>query len=120
MPSHGTDEAEDPRARIDRLEAEIAEALAARDLAADGDERSDGHHHPAEAASDAEYREKLLRDRLKLTEQLERLGRARRAIEAGTYGVCVDCGQPIPDGRLRAIPDAERCVACQSRAARRR
>ena len=108
------------RVRITSMEDEIREALKGRDLAADGDERSDGHHHPAEAASDSEYREKQLRDQLRMREQLEQLSRAREAIEAGTYGVCVDCGSPIPEGRLKAIPDAERCVPCQSRAPRRR
>jgi DnaK suppressor protein len=118
---HGeTIDAEDPAERIARLEAEITAALEARDLAKDGDERSDGHHHPAEAATDSAYREAVLRDRLRLQQQLERLRRARDKIAAGTYGVCVDCGQPIPEGRLRAIPDAERCVPCTSRAARRR
>lgn len=107
-------------ARIDRLEEEIAQALREKDLAADGDERSDGHHHPAEAASDAEAREKQLREVLRLRDQLERLGRARLAIQAGTYGICADCGESIPEGRLRALPDAERCVACQSKVPRRR
>ena len=32
----------------------------------------------------------------------------------GTYGRCVDCGKPVPDGRLEARPDAARCVACQA------
>ncbi|HWH14526.1 MAG TPA: TraR/DksA C4-type zinc finger protein [Miltoncostaeaceae bacterium] len=111
---------EDPRARIARLEQELSRLLQGRDLAADGDERSDGHHHPAEAATDAEYREKLLRDRLQLTQQLERLRAAQAALEQGTYGVCVDCGESISPGRLRAVPDAVRCVPCQRVAARRR
>jgi len=109
-----------PLNRIARMEAEITAALADRDLAADADERSDGHHHPAEAASDAELRERQLKDTLRMRTQLERLARARQAIAAGTYGICVDCGAPIPEGRLHAIPDAERCVSCQSIAARRR
>ncbi len=29
---------------------------------------------------------------------------------AGTYGLCVDCGEPISDERLLAVPSAERCV----------
>jgi DnaK suppressor protein len=111
---------ETPLERIERLEAELTSALADRDLAADADERSDGHHHPAEAATDAELRERQLRDTVRLSQQLERLGRAREAIAAGTYGICVDCGAPIPEGRLQAIPDADRCVGCQSIAARRR
>ena len=43
----------------------------------------------------------------------------RRMIE-GTYGRCVDCGKPVPEGRLEARPDASRCVACQGRHDRRR
>lgn len=33
----------------------------------------------------------------------------------GTYGRCVDCGKPVPEGRLEARPDASRCVACQAK-----
>lgn len=36
-------------------------------------------------------------------------------IERGTYGLCADCGHPIPDGRLDARPEAARCVTCQSK-----
>ncbi len=35
-------------------------------------------------------------------------------IEAGTYGVCERCQQPIPKPRLRALPYARLCVACKS------
>jgi DnaK suppressor protein len=45
--------------------------------------------------------------RLKAVE--EALGR----IENGTYGVCEDCGEGIPLGRLNAMPFALRCVECQ-------
>jgi DnaK suppressor protein len=38
------------------------------------------------------------------------------AIEDGTYGICVDCGEPIPVKRLRAIPESLLCVACQEKA----
>ena len=40
---------------------------------------------------------------------------ARGRIDDGTYGTCVDCGAPIPDGRLEARPEAARCVACQGK-----
>ena len=36
-------------------------------------------------------------------------------IDAGTYGTCVDCGQPIPDARLEVRPEAARCVADQEK-----
>jgi len=34
-------------------------------------------------------------------------------IDAGTYGVCVDCGNAISEKRLNSYPNASRCVACQ-------
>lgn len=107
-------------ARLERLRAEALRALGARDLAAEGGEATDGHHHPAEAATDAELRERELAEQLRLRELVARLDAQLAAVERGTYGVCVDCGQPIPEGRLRAVPDAVRCVPCQSRVARRR
>jgi len=33
----------------------------------------------------------------------------------GTYGACLECGQPIPYGRLAANPSAPRCIACQAK-----
>ena len=33
-------------------------------------------------------------------------------IAAGTYGVCGACGQPIAPARLKAVPEATRCVNC--------
>ncbi len=31
----------------------------------------------------------------------------------GSYGECVDCGEPIAPARLMAYPTAQRCVNCQ-------
>jgi RNA polymerase-binding transcription factor len=42
------------------------------------------------------------------------IDRALAKIEAGTYGVCEQCGRPIPDARLEALPYATLCVACKS------
>ncbi len=33
-------------------------------------------------------------------------------IESGTYGVCEDCGETIGQARLKAIPEATRCLSC--------
>ena len=93
-------------------------ALQQRDLT-DAEGRSDGHHHPAEAATDAEQRERELRAQLKWREREARLRAALAAIDAGTYGICVDCGAEIPEGRLRVLPDSVRCVPCQRVASRR-
>ncbi|HEX3426566.1 MAG TPA: TraR/DksA C4-type zinc finger protein [Acidimicrobiales bacterium] len=42
------------------------------------------------------------------------IDRALAKIDAGTYGVCEQCGQPIPQARLKALPYAALCVACKS------
>ena len=101
--------------RLTQLEQELLDAASKHDLAVDGNERSDGHHHPAEAASDAEMREHDLRVQGRLRERIEQIERAHAAIANGTYGKCVSCEGPIPEGRLTAIPDAERCVPCQTK-----
>lgn len=61
-----------------------------------------------EAALDA-----MRRQRAEVLAALERA-------HTGTYGKCVDCGLPVPEGRLEARPEAARCVACQAKRDRRR
>jgi DnaK suppressor protein len=46
--------------------------------------------------------------------QLAEVIAARRRLDAGTYGQCVDCGEPIPEPRLLAVPWTSHCTACQS------
>ena len=38
---------------------------------------------------------------------------ALQRIETGTYGKCVNCGAPIPDERLEAMPWATLCIECK-------
>jgi DnaK suppressor protein len=40
---------------------------------------------------------------------------ALRRLEDGSYGLCVDCGSGVPEGRLEAKPEAARCVKCQAK-----
>jgi DnaK suppressor protein len=44
---------------------------------------------------------------------LQRAGQALHLTRMGTYGICEDCDSPISPARLRALPFARRCVACQ-------
>ena len=46
----------------------------------------------------------------RVMEAIEALDR----LESGSYGVCKDCGGKIPAARLKAKPEAVRCVACQA------
>ena len=43
---------------------------------------------------------------------LEQVQAAIQRIEAGTYGVCQECGKPIDEARLKAIPYAGHCINC--------
>lgn len=47
--------------------------------------------------------------------RLEYVDRALEKIEEGTYGVCDDTGEPIPKGRLEAVPEAIYIVEAQRR-----
>ena len=49
------------------------------------------------------------------SETLGRIDEALRRLEEGSYGVCIECGTEIPAVRLRALPFATRCLACQER-----
>jgi DnaK suppressor protein len=51
----------------------------------------------------------------RLREELAAIERAEKRVEEGKYGVSVESGEPIPDGRLEAIPWAERTAEEQSR-----
>jgi RNA polymerase-binding transcription factor len=52
--------------------------------------------------------------------QLEEVNRALEKIEEGTYGLSDDTGEPIPRGRLEAIPEAIYTVEGQERRERER
>ncbi|HET6223066.1 MAG TPA: TraR/DksA C4-type zinc finger protein, partial [Dongiaceae bacterium] len=34
--------------------------------------------------------------------------------DAGTYGICERCGQPIDPERLKIMPEATMCVSCKT------
>ena len=46
-------------------------------------------------------------------ETVARIDAALRRVEAGTYGRCVECEDPIAFERLRALPFALRCTSCE-------
>ncbi len=48
-----------------------------------------------------------------LDRTLRQIDDAVAKLHAGRYGVCSSCGEPIPIGRLDALPFATRCVPCQ-------
>lgn len=45
---------------------------------------------------------------------LSRINRALSRLDAGEYGVCIECNGEIATPRLRALPFAVRCRACET------
>ncbi|HET7488322.1 MAG TPA: TraR/DksA C4-type zinc finger protein [Acidimicrobiales bacterium] len=50
-----------------------------------------------------------------LRDTLEEVENALAKIDAGTYGACESCGQPIAAARLEAKPAARLCIDCASK-----
>jgi DnaK suppressor protein len=46
---------------------------------------------------------------------LQAIEEALWRIDKGTYGVCRDCGEPIADARLNAIPWTRVCITCKEK-----
>ena len=59
------------------------------------------------AQEQTEYGDRMaIKDTL-VDEKLEKVEAALKRIEKGTYGICLKTGQPIEQGRLELIPEAE-------------
>lgn len=80
-------------------------------LAGDEDRAAADAAEPGELGSEGLF-EKELETGLEgdLAEQLAAVERAEARLAAGTYGLSVVSGEPIPDARLEALPTAERTV----------
>jgi len=87
------------RERIEKAVAELGP-----DRAADEDE-------PGDRGSEDLYQQEFDAGRAEdLQDQLAAVERAEARLAAGTYGLSVDSGEPIPDERLEALPTAERTI----------
>ncbi|MFF9375035.1 TraR/DksA family transcriptional regulator [Streptomyces griseoluteus] len=52
-------------------------------------------------------------------EMLSQTERALERLDAGTYGLCENCGNPIGKARMQAFPRATLCVECKQKQERR-
>ena len=98
----------DPERARELLQSErnrIERSLLTRAHQDDGEEADD--QDPSNLAADL-YQDELdegLREDLRA--QLEAVERAEERLVAGTYGLSVESGEPIPDERLEVFPTAE-------------
>jgi DnaK suppressor protein len=99
------------RQLLERERERIERAIADLGRGVDGDQ-----DEPGDRGSENLYQSELDEGRAEdLRGQLEALERAEARLAAGTYGLSVDSGEPIPDERLESLPTAERTVAEEER-----
>jgi len=101
------------RKLLSRERERIEESL--RSLAPRESDEPTTDQHLADQASDvydAELDEGLSDD---LRAELAAVERAEQRLAAGSYGLSIESGEPIPDERLEAEPTAERTAEEQAR-----
>jgi DnaK suppressor protein len=80
-------------------------------VAASRDSNPDDEHDP-EGATIAFERSQLAALVRQARDQLAEIDAALDRLDAGTYGVCESCGDPIAADRLDARPVARTCMGC--------
>ena len=108
---------QDARQSLEQMLRELDSATSTLEAEGAGDSGELSHidQHPGDTASeltDADNQNAVLENSAQQRAEVEA---ALARIEAGTFGVCVDCGQPIPDARLEVRPEAARCVEDQAK-----
>jgi DnaK suppressor protein len=103
------------RERLESERGEIRRQLddlgARRD--AEGIENPDLNEGFADAGQAAAERASLLTLVRSLRDTLRDVEHALGRMDAGTYGTCDNCGQPIAEERLDALPAARLCLDCK-------
>jgi len=96
----------------DELQAQLLtieeETFAATQSESSGDVGLDDES--ADAGTATFEREKDLSIENNVRDLLQKIERALKRIEAGTYGVCDVCGKPIEKARIKALPYVDLCI----------
>jgi DnaK suppressor protein len=102
-------------ATIDRV-ADLRHELTA---IAESTAASPDDEHDAEGATVGFERARVTALLAEAERALDEIERALARLDAGDYGWCEVCGDPIGDERLQALPTTTRCVRCSATARRR-
>lgn len=100
-------------AKRDELRTQIASLTEAHPQPVDPVEASQGPQDFEEVAVD--FNETQGEQSILVNEQslLTLVEQALQRIDQGTYGLCTNCGKPIGEKRLEAIPWAARDIVCE-------
>jgi RNA polymerase-binding transcription factor len=73
----------------------------------------------ADAGTATFEREKELSIEQNVRDLIQKIDRALKRIDDGTYGICERCGNPIEKARLKALPYVDLCIKDAQASARR-
>ena len=96
---------------LDRREGLVGQVEEAEMYSRERD--SEATQDPADMAANAYNKELLVSMNANDRHLLQLIDEALRRIEAGGYGECVHCGEPVQEKRLEAVPWARHCLRCQ-------
>lgn len=68
---------------------------------------------PADMAANAYTKELLMSMSTNDRQLLDSIDAALSRIDDGEYGKCINCGDPVSEKRLEAVPWARHCIRCQ-------
>jgi RNA polymerase-binding protein DksA len=103
------DELAEMQLEYDRSMSQLEQLRQSQDGA--GDDQADA----GSMAFERDQEQSIAANRHLLISQIEH---AIERIDSGTYGICEDCGRPIPAARLKALPMATLDAGCKARAER--
>ena len=111
-----TQEIDELRSRLDAERQELAaqlttiedQAFAATQSDMSGDVGVDDES--ADAGTATFEREKELSIEQNVRDLIQKIDRALKRIEDGTYGICEVCGKPIEKARIKALPYVDLCI----------
>ena len=96
---------------LGRREGLVGQVQAAETYSRERD--SEATQDPADMADNAYNKELLFSMSANDRKLLGLIDEALARIEAGKYGNCVHCGEPVLEKRLEAVPWARHCLRCQ-------
>lgn len=94
-----------------QLSAEIEAASAQASVAGDGSDRAGDDE--VDVGSRTSLQEQELGILATIRGRLTQVERALARFDAGHYGMCEGCHEPIPAERLEAFPSATECLRCK-------
>jgi DnaK suppressor protein len=96
---------------LGRREGLVGQVMEAEQYSRERD--SEATQDPADMAANAYTKELLFSMSANDRRLLESIDDALVRMEAGEYGECIHCGEPVQEKRLEAVPWARHCLRCQ-------